>query len=149
MLNRRLHRLVWVYTCQNATLLKIACHGSNYLLVDNSEGLDQQGLSEQSLFSGRRRFFFFFVFFFFWGGGGGGGWGIQYDIYTLCGNIGSYMTHWQPDSSKLRLRSWLADKWLKQVLIQMTCWHRRRQQGKAISLLPNMQTLSIESLSFR
>ena len=23
-----LHRLVWVYTCQNATLLEITCHGS-------------------------------------------------------------------------------------------------------------------------
>ena len=28
-LKRRLHRLVWVYTCQNATLLEITCHGSN------------------------------------------------------------------------------------------------------------------------
>ena len=27
-LNRRLHRLVWVYTCQNTTLLEITCHGS-------------------------------------------------------------------------------------------------------------------------
>ena len=27
-LNRRLHRLVWVYTCQNATLLEITCTGS-------------------------------------------------------------------------------------------------------------------------
>ena len=27
-LKRRLHRLVWVYTCQNATLLEILCHGS-------------------------------------------------------------------------------------------------------------------------
>ena len=27
MLNRRLHRLVWVYTSQNATLLEISCHG--------------------------------------------------------------------------------------------------------------------------
>ena len=26
---RRLNRLVWVYTCQNATLLEIRCHGSN------------------------------------------------------------------------------------------------------------------------
>ena len=25
---RRLHRLVWVYTCQNATLLETTCHGS-------------------------------------------------------------------------------------------------------------------------
>ena len=29
-LKRRLHRLVWVYTCQNATLLEITCHCSNY-----------------------------------------------------------------------------------------------------------------------
>ena len=27
-LKRRLHRLVWVYTCQNATLLEITFHGS-------------------------------------------------------------------------------------------------------------------------
>ena len=26
-LKRRLHRLVWVYTCQNTTLLEITCHG--------------------------------------------------------------------------------------------------------------------------
>ena len=29
-LKRRLHRLVWVYTCQNATLLEITCRFSNY-----------------------------------------------------------------------------------------------------------------------
>ena len=28
-LKRRLHRLVWVYTCRNATLLGITCRGSN------------------------------------------------------------------------------------------------------------------------
>ena len=28
-LKRRLHRLVWVYTCKNATLLEITCRGSN------------------------------------------------------------------------------------------------------------------------
>ena len=27
-LQRRLHRLVWVYTCQNSTLLEITCRGS-------------------------------------------------------------------------------------------------------------------------
>ena len=32
-LKRRPHRLVWVYTCQNATLLEITCHG---LLVSTS-----------------------------------------------------------------------------------------------------------------
>ena len=31
MLKRRLHRLVRVQICQNATLLKITCHGSNYI----------------------------------------------------------------------------------------------------------------------
>ena len=30
-LKRRLHRLVWVNTCQNATLLDITCHGNIYL----------------------------------------------------------------------------------------------------------------------
>ena len=30
-LKRRLHRLVWVYTCQNATLLEITFHDSFYL----------------------------------------------------------------------------------------------------------------------
>ena len=29
-LKRRLHRLVWVYTRQNATLLEMACRGSNF-----------------------------------------------------------------------------------------------------------------------
>ena len=24
----RLHKLIWVYTCQNATLFEIKCHGS-------------------------------------------------------------------------------------------------------------------------
>ena len=33
MLKRRLHRLVWVYTCKNAALLEITCHGSNVLYV--------------------------------------------------------------------------------------------------------------------
>ena len=32
-LKRRLHRLVWVYTCQNATLLEITCRGSNVELL--------------------------------------------------------------------------------------------------------------------
>ena len=27
-LKRRLHKLLWVYICQNATLLEISCHGS-------------------------------------------------------------------------------------------------------------------------
>ena len=32
-LKRRLYRLVWVYTCQNATLLEIKYHGSNYVFL--------------------------------------------------------------------------------------------------------------------
>ena len=28
LLKRRLHRLVWIYSCQNATLLEITCRGS-------------------------------------------------------------------------------------------------------------------------
>ena len=31
-LKRRPHRLIWVYTCQNATLLEITCRGSNILI---------------------------------------------------------------------------------------------------------------------
>ena len=34
-LKRRLHRLVWVYTCQNTTLLEITWHGSNYFVSDS------------------------------------------------------------------------------------------------------------------
>ena len=38
-LKGRLHRLVWVYTCQNATLLEITCHSSyHYNSVLLSEG---------------------------------------------------------------------------------------------------------------
>ena len=36
---RRLHRLVWDYTCQNATLLEITCHGS--LITSSFETIDQ------------------------------------------------------------------------------------------------------------
>ena len=32
------HRLVWVYTCQNATLLEITCHGSFVCLQDDQAG---------------------------------------------------------------------------------------------------------------
>ena len=35
-LNRRLYRLVWVYTCQNATLLKITCRGSYFKMLNSS-----------------------------------------------------------------------------------------------------------------
>ena len=31
--NRTLHRLIWVYTCQNATLLEVTCRGSNFILA--------------------------------------------------------------------------------------------------------------------
>ena len=33
-LKRRLHRLVWVYTCQNVKLLEIMCHGSYINISD-------------------------------------------------------------------------------------------------------------------
>ena len=36
-LKRRLHRLVWIYSCQNATLLEITCHGSNVKYFGNCE----------------------------------------------------------------------------------------------------------------
>ena len=32
-LKRRLHRLVWVYTCQNTTLLEITCHSSFVVVI--------------------------------------------------------------------------------------------------------------------
>ena len=32
-LKRRLYRLVWVYTCQNDTMLEIKYHGSNYVFL--------------------------------------------------------------------------------------------------------------------
>ena len=37
MLKIRLHRLVGVYTCQNATLLEITCHGSNSISAYKKE----------------------------------------------------------------------------------------------------------------
>ena len=40
MFNRRLHRLVWVYTCQNSTLLEIKYHGSyriHHLFIGNKK----------------------------------------------------------------------------------------------------------------
>ena len=37
-LKSRLQRLVWVYTCQNATLLKFTCHGSNLNPLSRSPG---------------------------------------------------------------------------------------------------------------
>ena len=35
-LKMRLHRLVWVYTCQDVTFLEITCHGSNIFSTTNS-----------------------------------------------------------------------------------------------------------------
>ena len=45
-LTRRLHRVVWVYTCQNATLLEITCHGSF------TQREDVYGCSDSSSFAG-------------------------------------------------------------------------------------------------
>ena len=39
MLKRRLHRLVWVYTCQNVTLLEITWYGSSTLLYSEQPKL--------------------------------------------------------------------------------------------------------------
>ena len=36
-LNRRFHRLVWVYTCQNTTLLEITCRGSFAITSDSEQ----------------------------------------------------------------------------------------------------------------
>ena len=36
-LKRRLHRLVWVYPCQNATLLEITCRGSIMMISEKHE----------------------------------------------------------------------------------------------------------------
>ena len=50
----RLHRLVWVYTCQNATLLEITCRGSNCLKDWNqssSSGEISDNLGLRSLIS--------------------------------------------------------------------------------------------------
>ena len=47
-LKRRLHRLVWVYTCQNATLLKITCCSSFSL---RPLSVSQKRLTERSLVS--------------------------------------------------------------------------------------------------
>ena len=42
----RLRRLVWVYTCQNASLLEITCHGSIINIVHKFqyEEIDAYGL---------------------------------------------------------------------------------------------------------
>ena len=38
ILNRRLHRLVWVYTCQNAALLEVTCHGLYHTIFYSVRG---------------------------------------------------------------------------------------------------------------
>ena len=43
---RRLHRLVWVYTCQNATLLEITCHGSYINRWEKASKITQHGKSK-------------------------------------------------------------------------------------------------------
>ena len=44
MLKRRLHRLVRVYTCQNATLLEISCYGSLIFpqIIDKYESMERE-----------------------------------------------------------------------------------------------------------
>ena len=51
-LKRRLHRLVWIYTCQNAILLEITCHGSNVferVLLNHSLAQIQDHFTEMFL----------------------------------------------------------------------------------------------------
>ena len=40
-LKRKLRGLVRLYTCQNATLLEITCHGSNVLLVTETFNINE------------------------------------------------------------------------------------------------------------
>ena len=49
-LKRRLHRFVWVYSCQNATLLEITCHGSNDLSTDFLNLLVDGACSRKQIF---------------------------------------------------------------------------------------------------
>ena len=53
-LKRRLHRLIWVYTCSNATLLEITCHGSDVIFYSFSltlECADEDGMRYRSVMS--------------------------------------------------------------------------------------------------
>ena len=54
MLKRGLHRLIRVYTCQNATLLEIACHGSNFYLFQVIRMIDFNKTELQYYFSLRQ-----------------------------------------------------------------------------------------------
>ena len=61
-LKRRLHRLVWAYTCQNATLLEITCHGSYRLQELNATSVTRYLIQKTVLtldFVGRDRYAFF------------------------------------------------------------------------------------------
>ena len=49
-LKRRLHRLVCVYICQNATLLEITCHGSiNFYYALLTKGLEIIAISNETI----------------------------------------------------------------------------------------------------
>ena len=49
MFKRRLHRLVWDYTCQNTTLLEITCPGSIHLLFPAYQfGLKPENIGRHS-----------------------------------------------------------------------------------------------------
>ena len=47
-LKMRLHRIVWVYTCQNATLLEITCHGSYAVGTQNNRLIETLLLSTKT-----------------------------------------------------------------------------------------------------
>ena len=67
-----LHRLVWVYTCQNATLLEITCHSSckprdeisNNVVCATSKGSDQPAHTRSLIraFASRLNIFWLFSY---------------------------------------------------------------------------------------
>ena len=87
--NRRLHRLVWVYTCQNVTLLEITCRSSNliafgYLMCLGNFG---KNLSNRSMRQWHYPHEKQYVPHPIWGGPEGKLWSllINYSIYTCIG----------------------------------------------------------------
>ena len=64
--------LIWVYTCQNTTLLEITCRGSNIYKLYNFIGLDIILFSDSDKIMLTMRVWMV--------GGGGGGSGIHYSL---------------------------------------------------------------------
>ena len=51
---RRLHMLVWVYTCQNTALLEITCHGPYFNLINQSHRKIKTMIKEEEVKTNRR-----------------------------------------------------------------------------------------------